>query len=520
MVYAIRASLVLMSLLLLQYGLLEGPLLCYAQTASEDTYADGYEYEYEYEGGSEVEVEVEVAADSGMSAAEERKEARRAEAARKQQEQQEARRVAQAAEAAQAAKIKLAAQASAEEDQRLLIQRRNQGKRGYKKAVGSAAIRNDLPQLASTKHIAVTQVSTGCVLAADWGVHVVLEEKKKLVDPDQRKLKEIRARAQPREGERGERGDSKAPGEGGEGDEGGEGAQEGGEPGQEDEKVGTKKSKPKKVKKPSFRELQAQKMEARKEKEAERHVQRGILQAGASCENLICGACKVVAEEFSKAVVEGGKEDRYAYVEDVATGFCARKVFQLRYQELVLNTCMTVFADKAGYRDAVLHPVEEEQDHWEQLLEPSRLVPRIKRSCLAMGGCAAANFEMNLLPKSKEQEHWDDKCYVCQAFAEELEERLHLMKGVTETSVQEIVRGGCDRVDYATKEYRDMCSPLVESALLDDISWIAFMHSEAIARKGKVERLFSESLCESVNFCEKWVDPDAEEEVIVEEVFF
>jgi len=500
-----NAGVVLLCLLLVLYCT-QDKFFCHAQGQEEDGYADSYEYEYEYEGGDSVAVEV----DSGASIAEIKKEQRRAEALKKQAEMQEARKAAQAAEALRAKKASQAAQASDEEDQRLLIQRRNQGKRGYKKSVGSAAIRTDLPKLASPKLIATTQVGVGCIPQAEWGVRVVLEEKKKLVDPDQKKLKEVRGRVQSAEET------ASVDPRGGRGKAGEE--EEAREAKEEEEQVS--KGKSKKVKKPSFRELQAQKMDARKEKEASRHVVKGSLQAGASCESLICGACKVVAEEFSHAVMEGGTEEKYPYVEDVAAGFCARNVFQLRYQELVRNTCMTIFGDKAGYRDAILHPLEEEEAHWDKLSEAARLVPRIKRSCLAIGGCSKESFEMNLAPKSKEQEHWDDKCYVCQAFAGELEERLHLMKGITEVSVKEIVRAGCDRVHFPSKEFEGMCAPLVQGALLDDISWIAFMHSESIARKGKAEKIFAESLCESVNFCEKWVDPDAEEEEAQEEVFF
>ena len=33
------------------------------------------------------------------------------------------------------------------------------------------------------------------------------------------------------------------------------------------------------------------------------------------------------------------------------------------------------------------------------------------------------------------------------------------------------------------------CKPLTEGKLLDDVSWIAFMHAEAVARKSKADRL-------------------------------
>ncbi len=261
-------------------------------------------------------------------------------------------------------------------------------------------------------------------------------------------------------------------------------------------------------------------LDERREKEASRQAQRGTLQAGTSCERLICGACKVVAEEFAIAVVEGGTLDKYPYVEDVLTGFCQRNMLELRYHELVRTMCMSVTGDKVGYRDALLRPVEEEQQQWERMAEPLLLRPNVRKSCLAIGACDKSHFEMQLAPKKREQEHWDDKCYVCQAFAHELEERLHLMRGVTEVSVMEVVRTGCNRVYFPSDNLRDLCQALVSGSALDDVAWIAFMHSENIARKGKTERVFADSMCESVSFCEKWVDPDAEIVVAQEEVYF
>ena len=43
--------------------------------------------------------------------------------------------------------------------------------------------------------------------------------------------------------------------------------------------------------------------------------------------------------------------------------------------------------------------------------------------------------------------------------------------------------------------------------LLDEIGWIAKMHSESLARKEKSDKSFADKMCEEVNLCEKWEDP-------------
>jgi hypothetical protein len=41
--------------------------------------------------------------------------------------------------------------------------------------------------------------------------------------------------------------------------------------------------------------------------------------------------------------------------------------------------------------------------------------------CTEVGACDAEQFEFVHKPLDYLQEHWDDKCYVCQAFAKDLE---------------------------------------------------------------------------------------------------
>ncbi len=73
-------------------------------------------------------------------------------------------------------------------------------------------------------------------------------------------------------------------------------------------------------------------------------------------------------------------------------------------------------------------------------------------------------------------------------------------------------------------KYHDICKPLVEGKLLDDISWLAKVHGESIAKRAKGEQKFEDKLCEEIDWCKPWVDPEEakekEAEKTLEQVFF
>ena len=65
---------------------------------------------------------------------------------------------------------------------------------------------------------------------------------------------------------------------------------------------------------------------------------------------------------------------------------------------------------------------------------------------MAVGACETSAFEMRTAPKNKYQDHWDEQCYVCQAFAYELEERVHLTRFLTERTIIPVVQSTCERL--------------------------------------------------------------------------
>jgi hypothetical protein len=66
--------------------------------------------------------------------------------------------------------------------------------------------------------------------------------------------------------------------------------------------------------------------------------------------------------------------------------------------------------------------------------------------------------------------------------------------------------------------------PLAQGKLLDDISWLSKMHGESVARKAKAELKFPDKLCEEIDWCQPWIDPERlkekEAQASIEQVFF
>lgn len=274
-------------------------------------------------------------------------------------------------------------------------------------------------------------------------------------------------------------------------------------------------------KKLTYREIQEQKQAERQAAEREREALKGKFELGVSCETLVCGSCKAMVDEFAGAIVQGMTDPRYVYIEDILPEFCQRKEIVLKYTDIVASICFSIYSDKGGYREAFLMPFENDSD-WPNVMQNPGLFRKKQQACTAIGACAPSHFELVLAPKKKQQEHWDHKCYVCQAFALDLEERIQLSKGITDGSITQVVADTCNRLGLAPAMHA-LCAPLAEGTLLDDVAWIAKMHSEALARKAKGEVGFADKLCEEVRFCERYVDPldlQREQEAKMEQVFF
>jgi len=263
--------------------------------ADEEAYADGYEYEYVYEGeegeNGVLSVGVDTSGAATVEAAAEAAAASRAAAGN-----------ANAAEARSAAQ----AVASAKQEEEEQIRRRRMGKRGYKKNVGGS-LRSDLQPLRSPRLLDLTELEEACEPLSKWGRRLEAAEPAGgglPVDKDAARAAEIKKKAV---NEASAALDAAAADEAGGGEEGG-----GGSSGRR-----ASKGRAPKPKKPTFRELQAKKAAEKGARDALRAKKAGGYRVGAACEALVCQACQVVAEEFAGAVLAGGRDEKFPYVEDL-----------------------------------------------------------------------------------------------------------------------------------------------------------------------------------------------------------
>jgi hypothetical protein len=457
------------------------------QEEVEDGYSDGYEYVYEYEvDTNQSQEDVPIVDNTDATAA----------ALKREEDTKIAAVAAEEEEAIQRAIT----------EENMTTQQRRMALRGYKKSVGGSKP-TGLAAIANSRYVDITEVEMECLPNSRWGQLIVPPKVIVPEDAESKRAKELLSKAGATGGNE-EHNDS---------DE--EGNDEKDETNQKDKDKNRKERKPKKM---SFRELQAKRTEEKKARAEQKQEKSSGYRVGTSCENLVCGSCKILVEEFAQSVVDGGKDESLQYIEDIVSSagrFCTRKQMKMGYKDEVEKMCMNIVGSKTGYKEVLLIPFEQDAN-WERVTDVNSLMPKVRQICTDVGACQNKQFDIQMVPANKEQEHWDDKCYTCQAFAKELEERLHLTRGFTERSITPIIEKTCDRIDWPVPSFKRQCKPMTEGSLLEDISWISFMHAENIERKGKADKLFGDSLCESINFCQKWTDPDAEEEVVMEEVFF
>lgn len=210
------------------------------------------------------------------------------------------------------------------------------------------------------------------------------------------------------------------------------------------------------VRKATFRQLQEKKVRERRTNFEEREAYKPKLHLGADCESLVCGACKVVVEEFSRVVKRNADDPEKLYVEDLLDPFCSSRELQMKYNDIVPNVCRDIAnISHNGHRNFLSKTFQEDvdfnnMDSLEQIFEKQRSI------CVGVGACGMHHFEFQTEPESMYQEHWDDKCYVCQAFANDLEVIVQLSRGVTEGRAMALAAGTCDRL-LLPEDYDHLC---------------------------------------------------------------
>ena len=192
-----------------------------------------------------------------------------------------------------------------------------------------------------------------------------------------------------------------------------------GEDTNEDESIKSSGSrvKPKMKKKKSYREIQHEKMEAKRKAKLERESSIPKYTMGADCETLICGSCKVLVYEFAKEVHQNINNKNIKYIDQLTPEFCKSRAITIMYNDIVTDICKNFELERLGYKEVLVSAFEEEAQ-WNNILLPEKILEKQNKVCTTVGACNEWQFHLQTLPRNYRQEHWDDKCFVCQSFEE------------------------------------------------------------------------------------------------------
>ena len=153
-------------------------------------------------------------------------------------------------------------------------------------------------------------------------------------------------------------------------------------------------------------------------------------------------ACKYVVDEFAQKVHKNidNTEVEYLYdLVDYKQSFCDSPQILQRYTPVVSNVCEKLMDEDSGRRDFFIRPFEEDQE-WSAVLRADTLLPKKEHICINAGLCDPTAFEFEILP---DQDWGSDKCFVCHALLDELEDKTSLQRKVTEGSALDLARSGC-----------------------------------------------------------------------------
>lgn len=119
-----------------------------------------------------------------------------------------------------------------------------------------------------------------------------------------------------------------------------------------DNSVGIEWEDPDALIKKSFKELQEERMQRAKET-----LQKEMIvlkfRLGPTCEAILCGTCKILVEEFAKAVLDGIDNPELRTIESITLSFCNSKDVEGKYSDSVSELCISNFLN-VGYLLIVL----------------------------------------------------------------------------------------------------------------------------------------------------------------------
>jgi len=264
---------------------------------------------------------------------------------------------------------------------------------------------------------------------------------------------------------------------------------------------------PKESRKKTVQEIQEEKMRKRLEEATKTQKMARIFNMGTDCETLICGTCKAIVEEFAVKVHDAVTDPAMEYIDQVFFDLCQSRTLGLKYQDIVTTFCSKQMNTEAGYKEA-LFSIFEQDTNFKNMKSVESVVSKKKKFCLGISACTETQMSFSSEPIYRYQEQWDEKCFVCQAMADDIEEKVLLHRKVTDGSAASIVSDTCNRLALPPGKFADLCSEFVKGAMGDDIAWITKVYADRAASKLQTEKRFSDTLCEEMKLCKKWLNDE------------
>jgi len=261
--------------------------------------------------------------------------------------------------------------------------------------------------------------------------------------------------------------------------------------------------------KKSLQEIQEEKMRKRLEEVTKSKKMNRVFTMGADCETLVCGSCKVLVEEFAVAITEAVNDPSKEYLDQVFEGFCQSRPLNLKYHDVVANLCANQITTGPDYKEAFLTTFEMDTNY-EKIASVESILDKKKKICGGVGACSEKQLTFSNIPIYRYQEQWNDSCFVCQAVADDIEEKIVLHRKVTDSIAASIVDGSCGRLGLPpTGDFNDLCLQFTKGSKGDDMAWITKVYADKVVAKPQTEKRFSDSLCEEMKLCKKWLNEDA-----------
>lgn len=260
--------------------------------------------------------------------------------------------------------------------------------------------------------------------------------------------------------------------------------------------------------KKSLQEIQEEKMRKRLEEVTKSKKMVRIFTLGADCETLICGSCKALVEEFSVAVSQAVSDPSKDYLDQVFEGFCHSRSLGIKYHDMVINLCAKQITGEPGFKEAFLSAFEVDTNY-DSITSVESILTKKRQICQGFGACSKEQFTFSNVPMYRYQEQWDDGCFVCQAIADDIEERVLLHRRVTDAIAASIVDGTCNRLGLLAGKFNDLCLDFTKGSKGDDMTWITKVYADKVVNKPQTDKRFSDSLCEEMKLCKKWLNEDA-----------